>query len=209
MLRRAPPTFALFICLLVAGVLVGIGGCASADKTLGAAGEVTASALRLIGLAPKGALPSASQTTSVALRLQASPSLNVSPDGQSLSVVTRVYKLKGTQAFLSAPYEAFSNPARERELLGDELLEVREIQMLPGQQRDWRETLPPEAAYLGVVSLFRAPDPQRWRLAFETAEVAKSGALVGLHACSMSVSIGRDLASASSLPRQAAACPSD
>jgi type VI secretion system protein VasD len=210
MLRRAPPTFALPIRLLVTGVLVGIGGCASAGKTLEAAGEVTTSALRLIGLAPKDISPPAPQPATVAVRLQASPSLNVSPEGQSLSVVTRIYKLKGTQAFLSAPYEAFADPARERDLLGEELVEVREIQMLPGQQREWRETMPAGAAYLGMVSLFRAPDPQRWRLAFATADAAKSGVSLGLHACGMSVAIGRDLAAPSSWPgHTAAACPPD
>jgi type VI secretion system protein VasD len=210
MLRRAPPTFALLIRLLATGVLVGIGGCASAGKTLEAAGEVTNSALRLIGLVPKNAPQTTPQPTTIVVRLQASPSLNVSPSGQSLSLVTRIYKLKGTQAFLSAPYEAFANPARERDLLGEELVEVREIQMLPGQQREWREAMPADAAHLGIVSLFRAPDPQRWRLAFGSAEAAKSGVSVGLHACGMSVAIGQDLAAASSLPLHAgAACPSD
>jgi type VI secretion system protein VasD len=208
MLRRAPPTFALLAHLLWVSVLAALGGCASAGKTIEAAGHVTAQALRLVGLSPKEPAPAAPHASTVALRIQASPSLNVNAAGQSLSVVMRLYKLRGAQSFLTAPYEVFASPGRERDLLGEELIEVREIQMLPGQLREWRETMPAEATHLGVVTLFLAPDSQRWRVAFATADAARTGVSMGLHACSMSVAVGRDMAPASPPALHAAAtCP--
>lgn len=193
MLRRAPPMFTLLVHLIWVGALGTIGGCASAGKTTEDAGGLATRALRLVGLVQNDSPPAALRATAVTVRMHASTSLNVNPSGQPLSLVTRVYKLRGTEAFLSAPYETFTSSSREREQLGEELIEVREVQMLPGQQREWREAMPPDAPFLGVVALFRAPDAQHWRVVFATADAAGSGISVGLHACAMSVAIGREL----------------
>ncbi|PPE67702.1 type VI secretion system lipoprotein TssJ [Caldimonas caldifontis] len=193
MLRRAPPMFTLLVHLFWVIALGTIGGCASADKMTEGTGGLATRALRLVGLAPSDPPAAANRATTVTVRMHASSSLNVNPSGQPLSLVTRIYKLRGTEAFLSAPYETFTSSSRERELLGDELIETREIQMLPGQQREWREVMPADAPFLGVVALFRTPDAQRWRAVFAAGDVAGTGISLGLHACTMSVATGREL----------------
>ena len=44
--------------------------------------------------------------------------------------------------------------------------------------------------YIGVVALFRAPAPQRWKYAFSAEAAQKTGITLGAHACSLSVSMG-------------------
>lgn len=209
MWHRALPAFALLTRLLTLGALVSVVGCASAGKAVDAAGALTSGALRLFGLTPKDPSPSITvRPVRIAVRMQASESLNVDDQGRSLSLVARVYKLKGVQAFLSAPQEAFTSPARERELLGEELIEARDVQMLPGQHREWHEILPPDATHLGIVALFHRPANQGWRLAFETGPAAKTGLSLGLHACSVSAAIGVPIGPPSApTPPTPARCP--
>ncbi|WP_062192250.1 type VI secretion system lipoprotein TssJ [Caldimonas taiwanensis] len=207
MWHRAPPALALLARVLSVVALAGVVGCASAGKAVDAASALTSGALRLIGLAPQESPPPNAQPARIAVRMQASESLNVDDHGRSLSLVMRVYKLKGIQAFESAPQDAFTSPARERELLGDELIEVREIQMLPGQHREWHEVLPAEATHLGIVALFHHPAAQSWRLTFDAKDAAKTGLSLGLHACSLSVAIGRSTtSSANPVPSAPAGC---
>jgi type VI secretion system protein VasD len=209
MRHRALSAFTLLARLLTLGALAGVVGCASAGKAVDAAGALTSGALRLVGLAPKDPSPPiADQPVRIPVRMQASESLNVDGQGRSLSLVARVYKLKGVQAFLSAPHEAFTSPAREREVLGEDLIEARDVQMLPGQHREWREILPPDATHLGIVALFHRPSAQGWRLAFETGHAARTGLSLGLHACSLSVAIGLPIGPPSAaIPPAPARCP--
>lgn len=211
MWHRALPAFSLLTRLLSLGALVSVVGCASAGKAVDAASAITSGALRLVGLAPKEPSPPvAARPMRIDVRMQASESLNVDDQGRSLSLVARVYKLKGVQAFLSAPHDAFTSPERERELLGEELIEARDVQMLPGQHREWREMIPPDATHLGIVALFHRPSTHGWRLAFETAPAAKTGLSLGLHACSVSVAIGVPVGSGAppaSTPLSPARCP--
>lgn len=143
------------------------------------------------GLRKPPELPEAQQPPrEVALHLQAAPRLNVSANGQSLALVTRIYKLRQNSAFDSAPFAAFLDPAGEKQALGADLLEVREVTLVPGQQLDLTEKVTREAGYLGVVALFRAPAAQRWRAAFPAADAERNGITVGLLACALSEGSG-------------------
>lgn len=126
-----------------------------------------------------------SPAKSLRLTLEASKDLNADADGQGLSVVARLYQLKDLNAFLAAPYSAFGNPDRERQALGDALGETREVMISPGQRLEFTEKMTEEMPYLGVVTLFRAPAPKRWRFAFAAAESEAAGITLGLHACAM------------------------
>lgn len=126
----------------------------------------------------------------VAVHLQAAPRLNVSADGQSLALVVRIYKLRQLAAFDSAPFAAFLDPASEKQALGADLIEAREVTLVPGQQVDLDESVTREAGYIGVAALFRAPAAQRWRAAFPAAEAERSGVTVGLLACALSAGSG-------------------
>ncbi|AKJ28550.1 type VI secretion system lipoprotein TssJ [Caldimonas brevitalea] len=185
---------------LVTGLLV-LAGCETAGKAVEAVGNAKDKALQVTGLVKKAPeLPdSALPARRVTLRIQASDSLNVDPSGQSLSLVMRIYKLKSADAFLSTPYDAFGNPAREKEHLGDDVVEVRDLQLVPGQRYETQDKVDREASYIGVVALLRAPAPQRWKYAFAAEPAQKTGITMGAHACSLSVSMGAPVNTASSV----------
>ena len=166
------------------GVL--LAGCAG-----GGLGGLAGAGLDAVGLRKAPELPDARQPArTVAIRLHAAGRLNVDAGGQPLALVARIYKLRQRAAFESAPYAAFLSPQAEQDALGADLLEVKEVTLVPGQHYEVVEKVTREAGYLGVVALFRAPAPQRWRLAFAAAEAEKAGLTVGLHACALTAGAG-------------------
>lgn len=168
---------------------------------LGKAGE---KALELTGLkkpeVPENALPD----RRVAWRLHASQSLNTLPDGRPLSLLVRIYRLRAPDGFLQAPPEAFGDPAREKDAMGDDLVSVREIQLVPGQRHESIDKLPRDIANVGIVALFHHPASGRWRQAFASSDVELSGIDIGLHACAMTVHTGRAIGASGERSRSAA-----
>lgn len=181
---------ALFTCLSLTA-------CETAHKLGEGLGNMGDKALETIGF-KKPELPatpelpeSAKPARQLKLRMAASDSLNVDATGQSLSLVVKLYKLRSPTAFLNAPYDTFGNPTKEKEVLGDEMIESRELVLLPGQQQLVNERWAREATHVGVVALFRAPAAQRWRYAFELETFQlNSGVVIGAHACGLSVAAG-------------------
>lgn len=168
-----------------------LGGCA------GAAGPSAGGLLEAAGLRKPPPVPEAQLAPrQVALRLHAAKRLNLDARGQPLALVVRVYKLRQRAAFEQTPYSAFLSPQSEREALGADLVEVRELTLVPGQRLDLNEKLPREAGWLGVVALFHSPLPQGWRLAFAAPEAEQAGVIIGLHACAMRASAGAGPAAA-------------
>lgn len=172
-------------------------GCQTVGKLSEGLGNMGDKALETIGFKKPDVpqlpeLPeSAKPARRMKLRLAASDSLNVDSSGRSLSLVVRIYKLRSTTAFLNAPYETFGNGAKEKEALADELIESREIVLLPGQQQQINERWAREATHVGIVALFRAPAPQRWRYAFELETFQlDEGFVLGAHACTLSIASG-------------------
>ncbi|GAB3435544.1 type VI secretion system lipoprotein TssJ [Massilia solisilvae] len=167
------------LCLLLAG-------CAG-----GGLGSIAGAALEATGLRKPPELPEAQKPPrAIALRLHAATRLNVDESGQPLALVARIYKLRQNAAFEQAPLAAFLDPAAEKQALGPDLIEVKEVTLVPGQHYEVSEKVSREAGYVGVVALFHAPAAQRWRLAFPTAEAERQGVTVGLHACALSVGAG-------------------
>jgi type VI secretion system protein VasD len=159
-----------------------LAGCSTAVKV--AADVLAEKALGAIGI--KVDNPTAARAPkTVQLRLETAQDLNAGEDGQGLSTVFRVYKLKDQNAFLATPYAAFGNPEREKSAFGQDLLEVREMILSPGEILDLKEKVPNESPYLGTVALFRQPSAQRWRFVFAAADSEKTGITLGLHACAM------------------------
>jgi type VI secretion system protein VasD len=143
------------------------------------------------GMRKPAELPEAQKPPrAVAMRLHAANNLNVDSRGEPLAVVARIYKLRQSAAFEQAPYAAFLNGQAEKDALGADLIEVKEITLVPGQRYEVTEKVSRDAGYVGVVALFHAPAAQRWRLAFPAAEAEKDGLTVGLHACALSVGAG-------------------
>jgi type VI secretion system protein VasD len=161
-----------------------LGACAG-----GGGASLPAGLMEATGLRKPPPLPEAQQPPrKVTLRLHAAKRLNLDARGQSLALLVRVYKLRQRTAFEQAPYAAFLSAQQEREALGADLVEVRELTLVPGQQLELKETLPRDAGWIGVVALFHSPLQQGWRLAFAAPQAEQSGVTVGLHACAMSAS---------------------
>lgn len=201
--------------------LLCLGGCASAPKTDGAAmpdSEKASSyadkALEMLGI-KKPETPDMPDKPDVALpdrritwRLSASDALNLNAQGQPVALLTRIYKLKSADAFLKAPYEAFGDSAKEKALIGDDLVESRDLQLIPGQHYETIDKVAREANFIGIVALYRTPDPLHWRFAFKAGKAERTGLNIGLHACAMTAQKGDPIGDATHTVKSAAApCP--
>ncbi len=141
--------------------------------------------------ARKPALPEAQQAPRIiSLKLHAAEQLNVDAAGRPLALVTRLYALRQSAAFEQAPFDTFLSAQKEKNTFGSDLLEAREIILIPGQHYEAQEKLSKQAGFIGVVALFNTPAPQRWRLAFSAQDAERSGLVIGMHACAMTVGVG-------------------
>jgi type VI secretion system protein VasD len=182
-------------CRLASWLLcaVMLAGCAS--------GGIVDKGLELVGFKkpepPAGLdgveVPKVQLQKKVTLRLHAGQVLNVDPNGRSLALVTRIYKLRSTSQFMQAPYAAFTAPTSEKPVFADDVISMQEVVLTPGQKHEVVETLPTDTSHVAVVALFRAPDPQRWRFAFEAKPASNSGITLGAHGCAMSVAAGEPI----------------
>lgn len=135
-------------------------------------------------LSPHPEIPVQPATRDVTLRFAAAPRLNADRRGQGLALVVRVYTLRQRTAFDAAPYAAFLTPDAERAALGNDLVTVREVTLVPGQRIALAEQ-PGRDAYVGVVALFHAPAPGAWRLSFAVIEAPPEGIGLSLGACTL------------------------
>lgn len=162
-----------------------LSGCAGGTGTLGS------SALEAIGLRKPPPLLEAQQPPrNVVVHLHAASRLNVDRSGQPLALLVRIYKLRERAAFDQAPYAAFLSAQAERDALGADLVEVKELTLVPGQKLDINDKLARDTLWLGVVALFHAPAGHGWRVAFAAADAERAGVTVGLHACTLTVGTG-------------------
>lgn len=113
--------------------------------------------------------------------------INRDASGQPLSMVVRLYQLKGRSAFDQMTFDTAASGRDERELFGDELIARTELVMVPSSSRTLSETLAPEARYVGITGLFRQPDGQNWRLLIDAAAVRKRGLRILVEDCHLKV----------------------
>jgi type VI secretion system protein VasD len=170
-------------CLAAVVAVAALAGCTGAS--------IAGAVLQIAGVNRPPEQPDAQKPPRhVNIRLHAAPALNSGSGGAPLALVARIYKLRQAEAFERVSYAGFNSAQTERELLGPDLVEVREVLLIPGQRYEVMEKVSREAGYVGVVALFRAPDGQRWRAAFPAADAEKAGITIGLHACAMTVGQG-------------------
>lgn len=179
--------------MLLISVAALLCGCASSSN----GGGVLDKALEAVGLTKPAApeLPGDGirippQSRKITLRLHAAETVNTDSNGKSLSLITRIYKLRTPTGVLQASYGTFKDAASERQDLGNDIVEVREVVLTPGKKYEVIETMPNEATHIAIVALLRAPDPQRWKFVFDAKEAARTGITLGMHACAMSVAEG-------------------
>lgn len=164
-----------------------------AGSALSACGGATlaGAVLQMAGVQRPPELPDAQKPPRiVSIRLHAASTLNSGNGGPPLALVARVYLLRQAEAFERVPYAGFANAQAERELLGPDLLGVKEVLLIPGQHYEVQEKVSREAGFIGIVALFRAPDGQRWRAAFPAAAAEQSGITLGLHGCALTAGAG-------------------
>ncbi len=168
-----------------------LAGCGSVGGTPGSA---TGTALEIFGLKRPDIPESQKPPRKVAVSIAAGKNLNTDPNGKPLALVVRIYKLKDTTSFYQAPFDTFVHPGQDKKVLGDDLIESREITLLPDRSYQWTESVPRQAGALAVVGLFYSPTIQRWRFAFDPVESEKTGILVGAHGCAFTVTKGEIIA---------------
>ncbi|WP_269791106.1 type VI secretion system lipoprotein TssJ [Stenotrophomonas sp. Iso1] len=160
-------------------LLLTTAGCASSSKL----GKAVDSTLQAVGLREaKTVAPPV-----VPIRLYAGSNLNSANDKRATAAVVKVYHLRSAQRFEQAPFNAFLDQAGEQAALGADLLSVNEIVLTPGVRQELSEKLSDGTSVLGIVSLFRAPAENRWRLAFDAnaKELQQAGITIGVHACAL------------------------
>ena len=177
-----------------------LGGCAAGVSVIGAAAST---ALQAAGLGKPPVPDSQKPPREIALTLAAAPNLNAANDNHPLALVVRLYALKDATSFQQAPFDTFIDPAKEKSTLGTDLLSVREVTLIPGQHYQMTEKVTREAQAFGVVALFRDPALQRWKFAFDPAKSEKSGIMIGLHNCAMTVTNGSVISPDPQLPMRA------
>lgn len=99
----------------------------------------------------------------VAVEGQAAATVNRDANGDSLSVVVRVYFLKGKVEFSKLTFDMATSGRSDDELLGPDLLGRAELVLVPGGSSREALDLPPGTNYLGIAGFFRKPDPSFWR----------------------------------------------
>lgn len=163
--------------LLVAAACLAISGCATQGGGVkGAVGKT----LQAVGLKQVEAQPG-----ELPIRLHAGDNLNTGDDGRAAALVVRVYQLRDAKRFDDAAFDVFLDERREHDVLGDDLVSVTEFLLTPGKRHEVLETLADDGSHIGVVALFRAPAPTRWRFTFDTGQANADGITVGLHGCAM------------------------
>lgn len=169
-----------------------LSGCAvvNAASSLAEAARSTLEALMPSKPSPPEVADAMKQPRTISLKLHASKALNLDPQQRPLALIVKIYKLRQNISFQQASYETFLNTQKEKEALGPDLLEVKEVTLLPGQRYEVSEKVSYEAGYLGVVALFMNPAQQRWRAAFKADEAEKNGITAGLQSCSLTVGAG-------------------
>jgi type VI secretion system protein VasD len=170
--------------LVIVVFAIFISGCAATGAV-----KLASTALELVGLVK----PSESKVEplkEVPLNIFAGTGLNTDAQGRSNAVVVKVYRLRNNETFLGAPYEALVDPAREKAALGQDLLDVREVMLVPGQKLEFKEKLPAETAFIAVAALFRTPSAERWRYSFPVDAANAKGVIIGVHGCALTVSQG-------------------
>lgn len=169
-------------------LLAWLPGCAA----LGAVGAAAGAIDRVMDVAGvgKGRDTESSKPVEVTMKIHAGERLNTKGSGQPLSLVLRVYTLRSAERLKALAYARLSAPEGEREALGEDLIAVRELVLIPGKSYELALKMPGEASTIGVTGLFRAPYADRWKLAFDARKSAASGIVIGAHACALTAGAG-------------------
>jgi type VI secretion system protein VasD len=142
--------------------------------------------------ATKASKPASAKANQPTLKLQlfAGGNLNENKKGQPLALVIKFYVLRDVNAFEQDDYATFLDKSQTSAQLGPDLVKRWKTLLVPSQHYEIDMPQKPPGKYLGVVALYRQPDPERWRFAFNLSPKKGKPIVIGLHACAMSVTGG-------------------
>lgn len=203
------------LLLTLASCATGGGAASSASDAASQAGVAQPSAMdkmmQAIGLA-KAPPPQPQQPVEVMvpLRIYTAKNLNAGNGKKPLALVVKVYHLRSLDRFNQTPFDDFLDNSKEQSALGNDLIDSREMLVLPDQRYITVEHMPGDTRYLGFVAQFRTPAAQRWRFAYDVKKSSTTGITLGVHACAMSSTAGTLLTELPDDPGSLAAvhCPS-
>ncbi len=175
------------IALLLATVIIST-GCAT-TAAVQAVGTAVNIAMQLSGIKTESAEKD-TKPIELPMRISAGKALNTTDAGQSLSLVVRVYQLRGKRAFDELHYSAASSNDAGKAALGEELVAVEDIVLIPGKTYDITQKLAADSTTIGVVGLFRSPANRRWKIAFDALASREDGITIGAHACALTAGRG-------------------
>ncbi|AZN35331.1 type VI secretion system lipoprotein TssJ [Iodobacter ciconiae] len=102
---------------------------------------------------------------------EAEPALNRDSSGRPLSLVLRLYQLKGLEEFNRLTFDSLASGKTDAELLGSSLVAQNEFVLLPGKTVTLDDKIAEETKFIGVVGFFRKPDSQFWRVLVSAEDV--------------------------------------
>lgn len=178
-----------------------LSGCSSMSSVQ-LAGTAIGLVLEATGVIKKDSGDPSRRTTDLSLRIFGGERLNTTSNGESMSLVVKVYVLRSPERLRTLTDQQITSLESEREAMGEDLISVREITVIPGKNYDMVLKVPGDANAIGVVGMFRAPYFSRWKLAFDAKRSIDTGIIVGAHACALSTSRGGLLTDISPLSMQ-------
>lgn len=112
---------------------------------------------------PKEAEPCDKQVISIGII--ATPHINPEENGDPRPVQTRIYQLKGDAGFRNSSFDQIWKEDEAK--LGKDLLGKQEFPVYPDSKKSVDFERNPEAEYVVVAGLFRAPKGKQWFTSFE------------------------------------------
>ena len=103
-----------------------------------------------------------SDVTKVDLTLQGSARLNPDINDRPSPIVLQLIELKNPVAFEHADF--FSLYQRPREVLKPDLVAMEELELRPGEERNYKLAAQPETRYLAVLAAYRDLPEAQWRI---------------------------------------------
>jgi type VI secretion system protein VasD len=176
------------LAFLLAATVAITTGCAT-TAAVQAVGTAVNIAMQLSGIKTETG-GDTQKTVEIPMRISAGSELNTTHSGQSLSLVVRVYQLRSGRAFGDLPYSAASADDAGKAVLGEDLISVEDVVLIPGKHYDLTQKLATDSTTIGVVGLFRSPAHRRWKIAFDALASQETGITIGAHACALTAGRG-------------------
>jgi type VI secretion system protein VasD len=131
-------------------------------------------AVALLGCKPK--VPRPRPAIKIAVEGEATTTINRDVNGDPNSVVVRIYHLKDKGEFNKLTFDMVNSGRTDQELLGADFISRSEFVVVPGNTLRDTTDLAGDTKYVGVVALFRKPDPNYWRylISMEQLNIART-----------------------------------